>query len=67
MTQTFLAPLKALLASEDGQAMTSSISFMATCAVICAGVYYYGGARIYGFVDMIMHSPPPGTSAELFR
>ena len=59
--------LHTLFKDESGQAMTSSASFLACCALLGAGVWYVGGARMTGFLDMIMHAAPPGTSESLFR
>lgn len=58
---------QAFLEDERGQAMTSSASFLAGCALVVMGAYYYGGAHVHGFVNTIVNSAPPGTSQALFR
>ena len=59
--------LLALVTAEDGQAMTSSASFLGGCALIAVVAYYYFGAAAYNFINTITSSAPPGTSAELFQ
>jgi hypothetical protein len=59
--------LFALLTQEDGQAMTSSAGFMGGCALVVGVAYYYGGERAYSFINMVVSSPPPGTSPALFQ
>jgi hypothetical protein len=59
--------LQNLIHQEDGVAMTSNASFLGGCALIFGVAYYYFGARAYGFVNMVMSSPPPGTSSTLFQ
>jgi hypothetical protein len=51
--------LRSLLADESGQAMTSNASFLAGCALVGAGLWYYGGHEVYRFIDMVTSTLPP--------
>jgi hypothetical protein len=56
--------LKQLLQDESGQAMTSNASFLAGCAVVGAGLWYYTGDHVYGWLNTITSTlPPDGPSA----
>ncbi|MDB5096798.1 MAG: hypothetical protein JWM80_1219 [Cyanobacteria bacterium RYN_339] len=48
-----------LLTDESGQAMTSNASFLAGCAFVGAGLWYYAGDHVYGWINTVTSSLPP--------